>query len=122
MSYTLPTFNLSVNIWRYPSYPGVPTLTAMGNLAYSRRTASDLVGPLPVTPTYCYARVMSLLLPRLTDIRDAASEADGDLVEVPAGSGRVYQVTYVDDIGKGFANEHRIALLYKYPLWPAPIP
>jgi hypothetical protein len=55
---------------------------------------------------------MSLLLPALTDVR--ATQGVGgvpDTVEVPAGSGRWYGVAGVDDIGKGYANEHRTACI-----------
>lgn len=78
---------------------------------------------------------MYLLLPALTDIRDAAC-ASGytDIVEVPDGSGRWYSVEYVDDVAKGFTNEYRVAVLSKafddgyvsnhFPglKWPSPIP
>jgi len=76
---------------------------------------------------------MQLLLPALTDVRSGVVAAVPDFVEVPAGSGRWYQVYAVDDIGKGFANEHRIAVIlavsalvnptaYAGIVWPVPIP
>ena len=34
-----------------------------------------------------------------------------DVLEIPQGSTRFYMVRYVDDIGKGFANEHRFFLV-----------
>jgi hypothetical protein len=46
-------------------------------------------------------------------------------VEVPAGSGRYYEVVQVDDAGKGFPNEHRIAGLIAtvdLGMWPVPYP
>jgi len=136
MTFVLPTFNLSVNIFDGgPPYPPVtPRLTVMGNLAFSRRGArssnfwdQNEWGLLPY-----------LLVPALTDIRDTswvgALSVGFDVVEVPAGTGRWYQVTSVEDIGKGFANEHRCALLtkiyadlggtgtYAGLLWPVPMP
>lgn len=56
-----------------------------------------------------------LLVPAGSDIRDCAWSSDGwpDLVEVPVLSGRWYSCFIVDDIGKGFANEHRFAILSK---------
>jgi hypothetical protein len=48
-----------------------------------------------------------------------------DLVEVPAGTGRFYRVQWVDDLGKGFDNEHRFALLLQtntFSPWPIPMP
>jgi hypothetical protein len=58
------------------------------------------------------------------------------MVEVPSGSGRYYVVVAVDDVGRGFLNEHRYALVLPYygyypviivngwaaPAWPTPIP
>lgn len=61
---------------------------------------------------------MYLLLPALTDVRCAVCGAPPDVIEVPAGSGRCYFVSFVDDISKGFASEHRLALLV-FP-WPMP--
>lgn len=78
---------------------------------------------------------MTLLLPALTEIWDGAGLTgdDADIVEVPSGTGRWYCVFYVDDIGKGFPNEHRAAIIFKlYEAinppslpglsWPNPIP
>jgi len=70
---------------------------------------------------------MTILLPPLTDIRDSFSTAAGSsrpIVEVPAGSKRYYGVTFVDDIGKGFPNEHRFACIIKLNAyaWPEPYP
>jgi hypothetical protein len=64
---------------------------------------------------------MNLLLPALVDIRGPQDTIGADQVEVPAGSGRWYSVVGVDDIGKGFANEHRSAALVAiFGTWPAP--
>jgi hypothetical protein len=67
---------------------------------------------------------MSLLLPPLSDVRGPQdSSGFTDVVEVPAGSGRYYGVAAVDDIGKGYSNEHRTASLYALPgTWLAPYP
>ncbi len=45
-----------------------------------------------------------------------------DVVEAPAGSGRLYTVSYVNDSGAGFPNEHRFAVVIKAVPWPAPLP
>lgn len=116
MAYVLPTFNLNVNVWRGPqTLPpgGAPDLTPIGNLAAGRR--------LPFDNTSAVLD-MYLLLPAGTDIRSSINATDPDVVEVPAGSGRFYLVAFVDDLGKGFANEHRFAVLLQTGTWPAPIP
>lgn len=69
-------------------------------------------------------QAMNLLLPVGTDVRgpqdtvsntDASTQVKGDYVECPSGSGRYYVVAFVDDIGKGFTNEHRDACLFAVP-------
>jgi hypothetical protein len=80
-----------------------------------------------------FSGVSQLLLPSKTDIRDTSCAITGDVLECPAGSGRWYGVFSVDDFGKGFSNEFRVAWIGKIfedldPLafpglfWPAPIP
>ena len=68
--------------------------------------------------------MMGLVVPMLTDIASARGLPFpfNDLVECPQGSGRFYEVLFVDDFGKGFANEHRIAMMTKIPPWPVPTP
>ena len=65
---------------------------------------------------------MWLLVPTGTDIRDFKTGGSGDTVEVGAGTGRFYVVCWVDDIGGGFANEHRFAELVAVAPWPVPYP
>ncbi len=135
MAFILPTFNLAVDVYTGPFIGhGAPRLSVMGNLAYSKRVTEGVVSGL--IPSDAIAQVpVKLLLPVGTDVRDAsvANPPNSDLVQVPAGSGRWYYVANVDDIGKGFANEHRCAIIFKiyeaidpplFPglLWPTPIP
>jgi hypothetical protein len=66
---------------------------------------------------------MNLLLPPFIDVRGPQDTVSFDMVEVPEGTGRWYQVTGVDDIGKGFDNEHRTASIYALVRgWTAPYP
>lgn len=122
MPFILPTFNLTVNVW----YAGVPvanppSLVVMGNLAFSKRThIAQAIQPGPAVIPICY---VYLLLPALTDIRGRwENGGPNDIVEVPAGTGRYYGVVQVEDIGKGFANEHRVAVIFQTAAWPIPIP
>jgi len=111
MPFVIPTFNLAVSIWRTgwaANNYATPDVTTMGNLSPGKRTMVGRQGTTINTPPAVV--FMELLLPKLTDIRQAITTNNTeDLVEVPAGSKRFYLVQYVDDIGKGFANEHRIA-------------
>lgn len=122
MPFTLPQFPLSVNIWRGGTdvQANRPDIVCDGNLVFPRRSE---FGPTIVSDFAAAWQMlalgwvyMSLLLPPLTDIRfrDSGIGQEADAVECPALSGRFYIVIFVDDVGKGFANEHRHALLLRY--------
>jgi hypothetical protein len=132
MAYVLPTFNMTANIWR-SGMGGVFSVvgTMPCNLALGRRSTGLVEGS--IDDGSLLGPVMTLLVPPGTDLRDISCGSQSDVVEVPAGSGRWYATTIVDDIGKGFANEHRFATLVKvgwfepwlsfgFTAWPAPIP
>lgn len=112
MSFRPPTFNLTCHIWRNTGVGGVyaaPDVISQCNLSPGRRvnrTAQIGGGPGAGTDMY-----MELLLPKLTDVRAAWNGASEDLVEVPAGTHRFYLVQSVDDVGKGFLNEYRLAVM-----------
>lgn len=119
MSFVVPTFNITVNYWRFPNAPpAAHSGQFMGNLAFGRRIHAN-TGAGAET-------FMFLLLPARTDIRSPLlSPFVGDLVEAPAGTLRLYQVVNVDDAGRGFANEHRVAALVQIAslgYWPSPMP
>lgn len=125
--FSLPTFNLTVNAWRSIHNPLVdpPDTVEDCNLAWGRRASVPASGGTSTVGVVFTA--MTLLLPPLSDVRDGLQPGTGaDVVEVPAGSGRFYDVLLVDDIGKGFPNEHRCAVVLKSVLpglqWPTPYP
>lgn len=130
MAFTLPDFNLTCKVYTGPWATRVVRLSAQPcNLAFSRRTAKQA----ELETDNAFSILMYLLVPALTDLRDLSCSAVQDVVECPAGSGRWYQVAGVDDIGKGFSNEHRCAMLFKISeamfgapytglAWPTPIP
>ena len=124
----IPHFNLNANVWRFldglvtsPPLPP-PDFTTVCNLQFGRKFADG------------YGGEMWLLVPALTDIREYNLSGGGtalDVVEVPAGSGRFYIISSIDDVGKGFANEYRVGIMEKAmyfwsPIaawdWPIPIP
>lgn len=76
---------------------------------------------------------VALLFPAETDVRDESTGPNADVIECPAGSGRLYLALYVDDVAKGFPNEYRQVIVAKvftstnplitnFPYWPTPIP
>lgn len=120
MAFTLPVFNLSVNIWRFGNpTSNPPDVRTVGNLAYGERTSVPYAVTTSNTTVY---GGMWLLTPPGTDIRDDKAPAGADTVEVPAGTGRFYEVVWVDDAGSGFPNEHRFALIISTAPWPVPFP
>lgn len=110
MAFSVPTFNLTVDIYTGP-YPGLLRLSSPCNLAMGRRIQLFNEGASPTLDGY--GSIPSLLLPKLTDIRDQTNGIAADYVEVPAGSQRWYLVGLVDDVAKGFTNEYRFASLGK---------
>lgn len=123
MAFILPTFNLTCGIWTY----GTP-LSGPARLEVEcqlRAPTMSQVSSGAGTSPFTYA--ITLLLPPGTDIRDHYSGAGSasDWVEVPLGSECWYQVLWVNDVGKGFPNEHRYASIAKTTIaggWPIPIP
>lgn len=120
MSFSLPTFNLTVRLWRWGhSVATPPDLVFAANLAYGRRVHEDTLtlsaGPAARTPDIrALTAWMTLLCPGGTDVRPFNNNPPasyGDCVEVPAFSGRYYFVALVEDSGKGFPNEHRVATI-----------
>lgn len=126
MSFTLPSFNLVCDIRTGNVIVGAPRLSVACNLAWGRRGAMPSMQMSLTTKASGFPGSSTLLLPAGTDIRDSWNSSGEDCVEVPSGSGRFYRVFYVDDIGKGFPNEHRAAVITKRGnallFWPTPIP
>jgi hypothetical protein len=123
MSFVVPAMPLLCNIWRAAAIPpaGLPDVTSQCNLAWGRRVNVPSTGG--TTLVGVPLMTMQLLLPAGTDIRGDPGVTNADVVEVPAGSGRYYTVAFVDDLGKGFANEHRGAILVQdKATWPHPTP
>jgi len=130
MAYNLPQFNLEANIWDVdnpiPNVPlGVPRLTTPCQLRAPYRNFSRQVSQSAEQSVQGVS--WSIIFPAETDVRDASNGIDKvDLVECPAGSGRIYLVLYVDDAAKGFENEYRVAIVRKTVIssfyWPVPIP
>lgn len=123
MAFTVPSFNLLCNIVeKLTGYPPWRLTNQPCALVYGRRTNS--AGTVATAGAAPIVQAMNLLLPAHTDIRGPQGFVGSvDVVECPAGSGRIYQVAFVDDIGKGWPNEHRTAtLIALHTPWPVPYP
>ena len=123
MPYSLPTFNLLCNIW-HPPYV-IPPIGGPSESIVPCQLRDPGRGPSETQrnpTTLNWQPGFTLLVPKLTDVRDAYSPGGADLIECPAGSNRWYQANYVDDVAKGFPNEYRKVFLCKAGTWPSPIP
>lgn len=122
MAYVLPTFNITCGIWQAPAVPpvGPEDIRLKCNLAWGKRVAVPSTGGTGTLGVVLMT--MTLLMPPLTNIWGDPDLVACCVVEAPIGTGRVYRVAYVDDIGKGFANEHRAAILVAALPWPHPTP
>jgi len=132
MAFTVPDFNLPVDIYTGPWIGKVLRLSTTGNLALGRRVQQFILD-VAVPQLEVSSMQLALLLPPGTDLRDKFQGGQNDVIECPAGSGRWYGLEAYDDVGKGFSNEYRIAVISKigqavdgtlYPglVWPIPCP
>jgi hypothetical protein len=128
MPFTLPTFNLTCHIFTWVNPPG-PTAPPRSSPACNLQFARRLNEGQPTEISWGFPPgVMYLLLGAGTDIRSVCCYPgvnQTDIVECPSGSGRIYLVQSVDDVGKGFTNEYRCAIVTPtqlFGVWPSPIP
>lgn len=122
MAFVLPTFNQTADIYTW-NPAGPPTVIRFNVECQIRPPAMTNASAAVVSASsHCG---MVLLVPKETDIRDFYTTPGNnpDVIECPPGSGRKYIAYFVDDVAKGFANEHRFVILQKYGFsWPIPIP
>lgn len=118
-TYILPTFNLTCNVFTGGITTSPPRISGLVcNLAWGKRVNVPSTGGTGIVGVPLMTMV--LLAPSGSDIRDRVSVGGPDAVEVPSGSGRFYDVAYCDNIGMGFTNEHRAAVLQKKPPFKTP--
>lgn len=117
MAFTLPTLNLRCNVWHNQLSPIAGRPPGVPDIADA---------PCALAGRHLDARqaLTVLMMPKGTDLRALGPSPPGwDIVEVPAGTGRLYVVYYVIDVGCGFPNEYRSAEIDAlYTLWPLPYP
>lgn len=138
MPYSIPTFPIQCDVYDGPwgshavRISGLSCNLAMGKRVYANNVLADFT---VIGTPYAFGLSPVLLVPALSDLRSHMQGVPPDLVQVPAGSGRWYEVRDVEDVGKGFPNEYRAALLakaYEVPgvqdpiyeglFWPIPMP
>lgn len=111
MVFTLPDFNLAGNWWPSPTVPpALPAGTFPCQVYVVSRTFLDVTPGSPglwVPPIILRFPLANLMLA-------------GDLVEVPAGSGRFLDIRWTDRIHRGFPNEYRVAVCEHDPTFDVP--
>lgn len=128
MAFHQPNFNLLANVTTC-DVPGVPAIPIgairLPNqpcaLVYGKRSANSSSGgtTLPGIPV----ETINVLFPKGTDVRGPQDTVSFDMIECPAGTGRWYMCVFLDDIGKGYLNEHRTASVFALQgSWLAPYP
>lgn len=125
MAFVVPAMPLLCDIYSAGDY-GVNPPRVAGvpcNLSQGRRALQGTL--LNATDASFFGQAI-LLVPAATDIRGLENGLGSpDVVDCPAGTGRPYVVFRVDDMGRGFPNEHRFAMIAiipdAYP-WPSPVP
>lgn len=132
MAFSVPTFNIHCEVWSGPWLSKSFRFETECNLALGRRVQQSIIGN--TDPYFSPISLqMDLLLPKGTDIRDLNQADSADVIECPTGSGRWYIVNAYDDVGGGFDNEYRLAILTKISqgrdvgeflglFWPRPCP
>lgn len=136
MAFTLPKFNLTCAVWHdyllTPPIPATPPSTGASSYSecqlyeWSRATvpaAYYIAPPTDIRPWwFTLQQSIQIRLPKGFDVRDSQNAEGADVIECPAGTGRYYVVTQVDDLHRGFPNEYRLAQCVKAWTWPTPIP
>lgn len=126
MAFRLPNFNLTARLIRPPTVFPAFDFEFKANLSIGELNLVSLKWPSAGDGSPSVLLIAALRAPKGTDLRGSPEiGVPFDFVEVPAGSGRLYAVCDVDDQSKGFATEHRLALLVKAGgagTWPVPMP
>lgn len=114
ITFVLPVFNLSANIWRAATpTTDPPDVVSVAQLYFNTRGLFD------ITPTVDteWEPPIYLRVPAGTDIRH------NDQVEVADGDGWFYRVRWFDRVHRGFPNEYLVAVLEQVivPTPPPPV-
>jgi hypothetical protein len=135
MAFILPTFPLECDVWHaydpaVSFYAAPDVIKVKCNLSPGRRVMTGYAHLVPVNDYFVFP--MEVLFQPGEDIRSFNNAVIPDLIELPFGTGRFYIISYVDDIAKGFANEHRFCICHLHAVdtvfvdvtvpFPIPIP
>jgi hypothetical protein len=130
--YSPPSLNLTCNVFTgtATNFPVAPAAFTAAPRRASLPCAltfppQPIMCDIPISGTFPWCFFFSMLLvAKHVDLRSFATTGGvPDGIECPAGSGRYYSVGGIEDRGKGYSNEHRVALILPlFGAWPIPIP
>ncbi len=122
--HALPVFPLLANVW----HTGNP-VTDPPDLANIKAELVVTVHHRQVTGTTTQNKgniTRFIYFEKGTDVRAIWPAGFPDVVELPAGSAKYYDIVDVDDVAKGFPNEFRVAAVVVTSQvagpWPVPYP
>lgn len=122
--HSLPSLPMMMNVWHWPNTPGNPPDAL---IPAALRTDVTNTSSQYTAATAFLQLIRMIYVAKGTDLRPQwPVTARCDIVELPAGTGRIYLVADVDDVAKGDPNEFRTARVIPNTLfpgsWPQPIP
>jgi len=124
MAFQPPTFNLTADIYSDGDYPSNPPRVVGADCQW--RTIAKMHSSSFQVVGYPLRVQTEILFPIGTDVRfnvDSLGTIFQDTIDlqVPGGS-LPFFVEFVYDVGKGFSNEYRVALVIPRFPWPQPQP
>lgn len=129
MAFVVPQMPILIDIWDWDADPNMdaPRIADVAANLVPGFRQWGVSRPDVDDPEDQFLVARSLLLPYRTDIRGpecfGGDPGKGDRLRVPKDTLRFYRVLAVDDYGRGFANEHRVAIITSDPdiPWGFPI-
>jgi len=106
MSYTVPAFNLTADVWEYPDVPtsAVPVFEDVACQLYI--ASRGLLDITPGVPTE-WVPPIQLRMP----IAAGSAWIAAWVIECPVGSNRYYRLRWKERQHQGFANEYLLAIV-----------
>jgi len=121
-SFRKPTFNLTAEVYSQGDYPTNPPRLHLVPCQW--RGIAKPTGTLE-QQNLALSIFTEILFDAGTDIRGQfnAPAISEDTITISAlGFAWPFTVFDIYNIGKGFTNEYRVAIVYKQGLWPVPVP
>ncbi len=125
--YNLPVFNILAD---FSVYDGVTRTVVLSSIPCQLQnnwkrgqTVVQVLDPVFGEPFDSYGSLVKVPAGTNVFLPNYTNGYIATYLEVPAGSGRLYEIIQVDDCAKGFSNEYRVCLVGAVWFeWPVPTP